>query len=112
MPPLLSFRLRDATAIAAAEAARHQRLPVMRTTQSEVTFRAPFTLNPMVGELPAGTYGIETDEEEISVGERTIYRRVATLLLLRGRGTTRTVKVDQKQLEAAIQADAGLTGRS
>jgi len=83
----------------------------MRTTRSTVTFHAPFTLNPVVGELPAGTYDIEVDEEDTIVGERTVYCRVATLLLVHGRGTTRTVKVDPKQLEAALHADACATGQ-
>ena len=66
----------------------------MRPTRSTVTFHAPFTLNPVVGELPAGTYDIEVDEEDTIVGQRAVYCRVATLLLVHGRGTTRTVKVD------------------
>lgn len=79
---------------------------MMRTTRSEVTFRSPFTLNTTVGELPAGTYGIEVDEENISVGELTVYRRVATLLIVQGPGTSRTVQVDPTEIEAALKADA------
>lgn len=37
----------------------------MRTTKSKVTFHAPFTLNKDAGELPAGVYEVEVDEEEI-----------------------------------------------
>lgn len=77
----------------------------MRTTKSTVTFGAPFTVNGDVGELPAGTYDIEVDEEPIGGVESTAYRRVATLLLVRGVGSTRSVQVDPKDLEAALQAD-------
>jgi hypothetical protein len=82
-------------------------LNVMRTTKSTVVFHAPFTLNGSVGELPAGTYDIEVDEEAILGTERTAYRRVATLLFVQGGGTTRTLAIDPKQLEAALQKDAG-----
>lgn len=78
----------------------------MRTSKSTVTFGAPFTLSEMIGELAAGTYDIEVDEEEIQGVERTVYRRVTTLLFAQGRGTTRTITVDPKHLDAALQRDA------
>jgi len=78
----------------------------MRTTKSRVTFDAPFTLSDSVGELPAGTYHIEVDEEEILGSERAAYRRVTTLLFVQCRGTTRTLTIDPKHLEAALQRDA------
>ena len=77
----------------------------MRTTKSTVTFNAPFTLNDSVGELPPGTYDLEVDEEEILGSERVAYRRVETLLFVRCRGTTRTLTIDPKHLEAALQRD-------
>jgi len=55
----------------------------MRTTKSTVTFNRSFTLNGGLGELPAGTYDIEVDEEETCGIERTVYRRIATLLYVR-----------------------------
>jgi hypothetical protein len=81
----------------------------MRTTKSQVTFQAPFTLNKNVGELPGGTYDIEVDEEPILVAERTAYRRISTLLVVRGVGKTRTLQIDPKHLEAALHKDAGGT---
>jgi hypothetical protein len=78
----------------------------MRTTKSTVTFAGPFTLNHNVGELPAGTYGIEVDEEEIIRGELTAYRRVGTLLFVQQAGSTRSIAVEPKQLDAALQRDA------
>jgi hypothetical protein len=79
----------------------------MRTSKSIVTFRAPFTLNDLIGELPAGTYDIEVDEEEILGAERTAYRRIATHLFAQSRGATRTLTVDRNQLQAALRRDAG-----
>lgn len=77
----------------------------MRTTKSTAIFRNPFFLTN-VGELPAGTYEIETDEEEISGTERMSYRRVATLLYVQGRGKARTCTIDPDDLEAVLQRDA------
>lgn len=77
----------------------------MRTTKSTATFRNPSSLKN-VGELPAGTYEIETDEEEIFGTERMSYRRVATLLYVKGGGKTRTCTIDPIDLEAALRRDA------
>ena len=49
----------------------------MRTTKSTVTFRKAFVLNADSGELPAGRYDIEIDEDEISTVERAAFRRTA-----------------------------------
>jgi len=78
----------------------------MRTTTSSVTFQAPFTINKMVGELPAGTYDIEVDEEPIFLDDRMAYRRIATLLLVRAPGSTRTIRIEPEHLETAMQTDA------
>jgi hypothetical protein len=78
----------------------------VRTTKSTVTFEAPFTLNEYAGELPAGTYDIEVDEEEIIGVETSAYRRVGTLLFVHQRGSTTSIAVDGQALEAALQADA------
>lgn len=78
----------------------------MRTIKSTVTFNRPFSLNDSIGELPAGTYDIEVDEEEILGAQRAAYRRVATLLFVQTPGTTRTLAIDHNQLEAALQKDA------
>jgi hypothetical protein len=78
----------------------------VRTIKSTVTFHRPFSLSN-VGELPAGTYDLEVDEEEILGVEKIAYRRVATLLFVRTAGSTRTLAIDPNQLEAALQKDAG-----
>ena len=78
----------------------------MRTTKSTVQFRSVFTLNGSVGELPAGTYEIEVDEEEIHGIESKVYRRVATLLFVCSGGRTRTLTINPDELEAALVRDA------
>ena len=82
----------------------------MRTTTSTVIFKQPFTLNESVGELPAGEYEIEVDEEEIGpAADRTAYRRVATYLYVTTGTSTRTIVLDSKTLKAALDRDAKCT---
>jgi hypothetical protein len=78
----------------------------MRTTNSRVTFRAPFTLNKDIGELPAGTYDIEVDEEEMRFTEHTAYRRAAIYFCVEGQGSTRTLVIPPSDLDAAVKRDA------
>ena len=78
----------------------------MRTTRSEVTFVHPFILNRDVGELPAGTYEIETDEEEILASDRTAYRRTAVYFYVNGAGSTRMLVIDPADLESALGRDS------
>ena len=77
----------------------------IRTTRSTVTFRSPFLIKGMSVPLPAGTYDVETDKEIIEGNERSVYRRVATLLIVKEEGCTRTVTVDPAALQAALDAD-------
>lgn len=78
----------------------------MRTTRSTVTFHNPFVLNRDAGELPAGSYDIETDEEEILAAERTGYRRIAVYFHVESPGSTRTLVIDPSDLEAALRRDS------
>jgi hypothetical protein len=86
----------------------------MRTTRSEVTFERPFILNMDVGELPAGTYQIDTDEEEILAPDRTAYRRTAVYFYVSNGASTRMLVIDPHDLDSALgrdsQASAGATG--
>lgn len=77
----------------------------IRTTKSSVTFRSAFQLKGLDQPEPAGTYEVEVDEEIIEGNERTIYRRIATLLILRSGSTTRTVTVNPGDLESALAMD-------
>jgi hypothetical protein len=77
----------------------------MRTTRSKVTFQSAFNLNNVVGELPAGTYDLEVDEEPVGGAGSSAFRRVMTLLVVRSGGTIRTLQVDHKHLQAALERD-------
>lgn len=78
----------------------------MRTTKSTVTFHHPFILNDKVGELPAGSYDIEMDEEEMAAANRIVYRRVATHLYVRTESSMRVLTIDPEDLATALERDA------
>jgi hypothetical protein len=82
----------------------------MRSTASSVTFAHPFALKGVAGQQAAGTYEVETEEEIIETLHRTVYVRVATLLIIRSVGMTRTVTVDPHDLEAALARDRAMAG--
>ncbi len=54
-----------------------------RTTSQTVTFRRPFKLSGADDVQPAGSYTIETDEEQLDTSVLA-YRRLATLFRLPG----------------------------
>lgn len=62
----------------------------MRTTKANITFHDSFILDRDVGELPAGTYDIEIDEEEILATDRTGYRRTVIYLFVENHRSTRS----------------------
>ncbi len=83
----------------------------MRSTETTVTFRRPFTLLALDGSQPAGTYRLVTDEEEILGLSFLAYQRAATMLhipalSLPDAGLQRIVVVDPVELAAALDADA------
>jgi hypothetical protein len=77
----------------------------IRTTRSQVTFAKPFALAEIDDLLPPGTYDIDTDEEVIEGNKRTVYIRMATMIHIRGLGTTRTVTIDPSGLNTALQIE-------
>jgi hypothetical protein len=83
-----------------------------RTIETTVTFTRPFTLTGLDGPQPAGTYTIETTEEEILDVSFPAFRRIETILRLpavtRPGGTTQAVPVDPAELTAALAADRRL----
>lgn len=81
----------------------------MRTTQRHVTFVRPFILSDVEGIQSAGTYLVETDEEEIGRPGFVAYRRVGTSIHLRTGGTIQVIPIDPIELEARLLSDAGQT---
>jgi hypothetical protein len=81
----------------------------VRTRHKTVTFQRPFCLSGYDGALPAGTYGVETDEELLEGISFAAYRRILTLIHLHpqpGRpGLSQTMAIDPNELDAALARD-------
>ncbi len=52
----------------------------IRRTETTVTFRHPFTMPSVEGRLPAGTYRVVTDDDEVAISPFAVTTRVATHL--------------------------------
>ena len=74
----------------------------MRTTKTKVTFCHSFILNRSVGELPAGDYNIEIDEEEILTSGRTGHRRT---VFEEKDTSTRMLSVEPADFESALSRE-------
>ena len=81
----------------------------MRTTETTITFRCPFTLSALDKVEPAGTYRVVTEEEEIDGLSLVAFRRRATLLhlpaLSTASATQLVVNVDPLEWTAIVEAD-------
>ena len=87
----------------------------IRTRDTTVTFRHPFTLSATEGEQPAGTYRLVVDEEEIPNISFLAYRRTATMLhtpaisapaISAPGGSGQVFTVKPEELARALEADA------
>lgn len=81
-----------------------------RSTSRTVEFRNAFFLRGMGAMQPAGSYVVDTDEEQIDTNLGTAYRRVGTWIWLSAdagnRGVVRMASIDPDELEAALVLDA------
>lgn len=82
-----------------------------RTTETEITFIHPFSLQQLLQPLAAGTYRVTTDEDEIGGLSFIAYQRISTMLHIPAIGasavTSQYLQVDPAELEAALAKDAG-----
>jgi hypothetical protein len=80
-----------------------------RTTSKTVVFRHPFKLSVADDLQPAGSYVVETDEEQLDTSVPA-YRRITTLIRLLGTPGTaelgRVVDIEPAELENALKKDA------
>jgi hypothetical protein len=81
----------------------------IRTTETTVTFRHPFTLTSLDRPQPAGTYQLVTDEEEILGLSFLAFQRTATMLHIPpisiSGSPTQVFHVNSAELAAALEAD-------
>lgn len=79
----------------------------MRTRDRTWTFAAPFMLKGVDRLLPAGDYRVATDEELIESLSFPVYRRVATMIFVPGRGgSVEMLTVDPADLQTARERDS------
>lgn len=80
-----------------------------RTLKSQVTFAKPFHLHSVNIPLPAGTYQVLTDEEQLDGLSFEAWRRLQTLLITPAvgvhNGTEQVFVIDPHELEKALAAD-------
>jgi hypothetical protein len=80
-----------------------------RTTGKTLIFRRPFKLSGADDVQPAGSYVVETDEEQLDTSFQA-YRRLATHIRLPGTPGTletgRVIDIDPEELEAIVKKDA------
>ena len=85
----------------------------MRSTRSTVTFSNPVTLPGYPGDLPAGDYEVLVEEELLLGLSFEAYRRTATYLTVRGRGShagrTELRAISDSDLKEALSRDAATT---
>jgi hypothetical protein len=79
----------------------------VRTTSRTVTFTHPFNLSGVDEVQPAGTYTVETDEEQLQTLSVPAYRRISTLMRLPSRPTgpmlTQIVEINAVELAAVLR---------
>ena len=76
-----------------------------RTLRRQVQFESPFTLKPIDGTLPPGSYDVEVDEEELVGMHNSGFVRVATLFTVERGGMSRVYQVQAADLDAALIKD-------
>jgi hypothetical protein len=77
----------------------------MRTTSKTITFRRPFVLEDFPTLLPAGTYVVDTNEEELDSVLFQGWRRVSTTIRVRVDGAEEVRPVDPEALHEALMRD-------
>ena len=84
-----------------------------RTRERIWKFNNPFRLGVVDRLLPPGSYRVVTDEELIEGLSFPAYRRVATMIFVRGQNGTslEMLSVDPTELRAALDQDGALSGQ-
>lgn len=82
---------------------------MIRTTEQVVTFFNTFCFSCLDEQLPAGDYKIQTDEELIQGLSFVSFRRIDTIIYLRGKHgmpeETRSLSIDPDELNALLKKD-------
>ena len=74
-------------------------------TSTTVTFQRPFMLNGFGQVQPAGSYTVETEEEQVDAVSFPAWKRTMTIMHLRNGVTTEYHPIDPGQLQEALRRD-------
>ena len=81
-----------------------------RTVKSRVTFHHSWNIRGIVGQIPSGTYGVETDEELLAGLSFSAYRRLRTTMTLPFTSGLHVghqlAEIDPLDLATALERDA------
>ena len=87
----------------------------VRTRDTTITFDHAFHLSEAEGDLPAGTYRVVIDEEQLLGLSFMAYRRMATMLhtpaLAAPQGRSECLSVNAAELDAALSKDRQKSAR-
>ena len=81
-----------------------------RTRSQLVVFRRPFVFRGLASLQPAGTYRVDTDEEQLDTLTVVAWRRTATVVQLEREGITEHLAVDPTELREALLRDGAQPG--
>lgn len=76
-----------------------------RTISKTVTFQRPFVLSGFDELQAAGTYTVETQEEQITAISFPAWKRISTVMQLNRAGAVEHVPIDPKELHEALMRD-------
>jgi hypothetical protein len=80
------------------------KMPI-RTTSETVTFRRPFILSGLDKLQPAGTYTVDTEEEQLDAISFPAWKRIATVIALKNADAVEYQRIDPKELREALMRD-------
>ncbi|HSZ74689.1 MAG TPA: hypothetical protein VK779_07710 [Rhizomicrobium sp.] len=78
-----------------------------RMTSKTVVFQHPFVLFGFEQIEPAGSYIVETEEEQIEDASVSAWRRTATIMHMNRGGATEYLRIEAADLTKALARDAG-----
>ena len=81
-----------------------------RTRSQQVVFRRPFVLSGLNSLQPAGSYRVDTDEEQLDTLTALAWRRTATVIQLQREGATEHLTIDPAELLEALLRDGAQPG--
>jgi len=80
------------------------KMPI-RTTSKTVTFKRPFIIGGFDQLQAAGTYTVDTEEEQLDAISFPAWKRIATVIELKNAGATEYQRIDPKELHEALMRD-------